>query len=70
MKTAGILVSKGRVSLMFVKRCVDRGLDMGLRDGCFMESDAFGLCMASPDGKEGLTAFLEKRKPDFKGGLD
>ena len=70
MKTAGILASKGRVSLMFVKRCVDRGLDMGLRDGCFMESDAFGLCMASPDGKEGLTAFLEKRKPNFKGGLD
>jgi enoyl-CoA hydratase len=35
-----------------------------------MESDAFGLCMASPDGKEGFTAFLEKRKPDFKGGLD
>ena len=70
MKTASNLASKGRVSLMFVKRCVDRGLDMGLRDGCFMESDAFGLCMASPDGKEGLTAFLEKRKPDFKGGLD
>ncbi len=70
MKTAGVLVSKGRVSLMFVKRCMDRGLDMDLRDGCFMESDAFGLCMASPDGKEGLTAFLEKRKPDFKGGLD
>lgn len=70
MKTASVLVSKGRVSLMFVKRCMDRGLDMDLRDGCFMESDAFGLCMASPDGKEGLTAFLEKRKPDFKGGLD
>lgn len=70
MKTASVLVSKGRVSLMFVKRCINKGLDVDLRDGCFMESDAFGLCMASPDGKEGFTAFLEKRKPDFKGGLD
>jgi enoyl-CoA hydratase len=70
MKTAGVLVSKGRVSLMFVKRCINRGVDIDLHDACYMESDAFGLCMASPDGKEGLTAFLEKRKPDFKGALD
>jgi enoyl-CoA hydratase len=70
MKTAGVLVSKGRVSLMFVKRCINRGLDIDLRDACYMESDGFGLCAASPDGKEGLTAFLEKRKPNFKGALD
>ncbi len=70
MKTAGAFVSKGRVSLMFVKRCINRGLDIDLRDGCYMESDAFGLCAASPDGKEGLTAFLDKRKPNFKGALD
>jgi enoyl-CoA hydratase len=54
---------------MFVKRCINQGLDTDLRDGCYMESDAFALCMASPDGKEGFTAFLEKRKPDFKGEL-
>jgi enoyl-CoA hydratase len=70
MKTANVLISKGRVSLMFVKRCINRGLDIDLRDGCHMESDAFALCMASPDGKEGFSAFLEKRRPDFKGGLD
>lgn len=70
MKTAGVLASKGRVSLMFVKRCINRGLDIDLHDGCYMESDAFGLCATSPDGKEGLTAFLEKRKPNFKGALD
>ena len=70
MKTASVLISKGRVSLMFVKRCINRGLDIDLRDACYMESDAFGLCSASPDGKEGLTAFLEKRKPNFKGALN
>jgi enoyl-CoA hydratase len=70
MKTAKILISKGRVSLKAVKDCINRGLDVDLRDGCYMESDAFGLCMASPDGKEGLSAFLEKRKPDFRGELE
>ncbi|MFC1822003.1 enoyl-CoA hydratase/isomerase family protein [Thermodesulfobacteriota bacterium] len=69
MKTAETMASKGRVALKAIKDCVHRGRDVDLRDGCYMESDAFGLCMASPDGKEGLTAFIEKRKPDFKGEL-
>jgi enoyl-CoA hydratase len=34
-----------------------------------MEADAFSLCMTSPDGKEGMSAFLEKRKPEFRGGV-
>ena len=69
MKTAKVLASKGRFSLMAVKRCIDRGYDLDLRAACAVETDQFGLCMASPDGREGMTAFLEKRKPDFKGGL-
>jgi enoyl-CoA hydratase len=69
MKTANLIASKGKVSLRAVKECVDRGYDTDLRRGCLMEADAFGLCMASPDGKEGMSAFLEKRKPDFEGEL-
>lgn len=69
MKTANLIASKGKVSLRAVKECVDRGYDTDLGRGCLMEADAFGLCMASPDGKEGMSAFLEKRKPDFKGEL-
>jgi enoyl-CoA hydratase/carnithine racemase len=34
-----------------------------------MESDAFGLVATSADRKEGMTAFLEKREPEFKGDL-
>jgi enoyl-CoA hydratase len=52
-----------------VKQCIDRGFDVDMRTGCYMEADAFALCMASPDGKEGMSAFLEKRKPEFKGEL-
>ncbi|MFO7785400.1 MAG: enoyl-CoA hydratase/isomerase family protein [Thermodesulfobacteriota bacterium] len=67
LKAAGKIASMGKVSLKAVKDCIERGYDVDLRDGCYMESDAFGLCMASPDGKEGMSAFLEKRKPEFKG---
>jgi enoyl-CoA hydratase len=69
LKTANLIASKGRVSVRAVKQCIDRGFDTDLRRGCQMEADAFGLCMASPDGKEGMSAFLEKRKPEFKGDL-
>jgi enoyl-CoA hydratase len=69
MKTAQLLASKGRVSMRGVKHCIDRGFDVDLKSGCYMEADAFAMCMASPDGKEGMAAFLEKRKPQFKGGL-
>jgi len=69
MKTARLLASKGRVSMRGVKHCIDRGFDVDLNSGCYLEADAFALCMASPDGKEGMTAFLEKRKPEFKGGI-
>jgi enoyl-CoA hydratase len=66
MKTAEALASKGRVSLKEIKDSIERGSDVDLRDGCYMESDAFGLCVTSPDAKEGMTAFMEKRNPKFK----
>jgi len=69
MKTAKVLAAKGKFSLMAIKRCIDRGYDLDLRAACGVETDQFALCMASPDGREGMTAFLEKRKPDFKGEL-
>ncbi len=69
MKTARVLASKGRVSMRGVKHCIDRGFDVDLTSGCYLEADAFAMCMASPDGKEGMSAFLEKRKPEFKGGM-
>lgn len=69
MNTAKLLSEKGSVSLKAIKDCIDRGADVDLRDGCYMESDAFGLCIVSPDAKEGMSAFLEKRKAEFKGGL-
>lgn len=69
MKTANLMAGKGKVSLRAIKRCIDRGFDVDLHSGCYMEADAFALCKASPDANEGMSAFLEKRKPEFKGEL-
>jgi enoyl-CoA hydratase len=69
MKTAQQIASKGKASLKAVKDCIDRGSNVDLTDGCYMEADAFGLIFASPDQKEGMTAFLEKRAPEFKGEI-
>ena len=68
-KTARDLAAKGKVSLRAAKQAVNNGLNADLATGCHIEVEAFALCMASPDAKEGTRAFLEKRKPLFKGGL-
>ena len=68
-KTAEAIATKGRVSLNAAKQTINQGLDVDLATGCKMEIDSFALCMASEDAKEGTHAFLEKRKPEFKGNL-
>jgi len=69
VKVAKVLASKGKVSVRAVKETINKGYDQDLRTGCHMESEAFGICMASPDAREGMGAFLEKRMPEFKGEL-
>ena len=69
MKTAQSICSKGREAMRSVKRTIDRGSELDLHTACYLEADEFALCMANPDRKEGMSAFLEKRKPDFKGEL-
>jgi enoyl-CoA hydratase len=69
IKTAKLMASKGRAALRAVKQAMNRGFDVDLRNGCAMEVDAFAIAFTSPDAKEGLTAFLEKRKPEFKGEI-
>ncbi len=68
-KTAKSIAQKGKVALNAAKHAVNKGGEVDLTTGCSIEIDAFGLCMASEDAQEGTAAFLEKRKPDFKGNL-
>ncbi len=69
METAKAIAAKGKVSLRAAKGAINTGLNADLDTGCRIECDAFALCMASEDAKEGTKAFLEKRKPEFKGSL-
>jgi enoyl-CoA hydratase len=69
METARLIATKGKVALRAAKQAVNVGLNTDLATGLSIEQDAFALCMASEDAKEGTQAFLEKRKPLFKGPL-
>lgn len=69
LETARAIASKGKVSLREAKQAINKGLDVDLASACGIEIDAFSLCYASPDAKEGTRAFLEKRQAEFKGGL-
>jgi len=69
LNVAKVIVSKGKVSLRAAKQAINTGMDVDLKTGCRIEIDAFAVCLASPDAKEGTKAFLEKRPPDFKGGF-
>ena len=69
IKTAKTIASKGKVSVRAAKQAINNGVNVDLSTGCRIEIDAFALCFTSPDAREGALAFLEKRKPDFKGSL-
>ncbi len=68
MKTAKIIAAKGRVALREIKTVLEEGFDMELKKACAMEVDRFAICFTSEDQKEGMSAFIEKRQPEFKGG--
>jgi enoyl-CoA hydratase len=61
------MLAKAPLALRHCLEAVNTGLDMPLEEGCYLEATLFGLCCASEDMKEGTDAFLQKRKPDFKG---
>jgi len=70
MKTAAKIAKMGKVSLRAAKQALNMGMNVDIATGCAIENDAFALCIASEDFKEGTGAFIEKRKPLFKGKLN
>jgi enoyl-CoA hydratase len=66
-RLAGEIAEKGPVATRLAKESVDRAFETTLTAGLEAERRVLYLAFASEDAKEGLTAFTEKRKPEFKG---
>jgi enoyl-CoA hydratase len=66
-KTALRILRNGPLAVRSAMEAVDHGLDNGFESGCRLEAALFGVLCDSEDKREGLAAFLEKRKADFKG---
>lgn len=64
---AGRIAEKSPVALQMAKEAVKSASRMNLREGLERETDLFCLTFSSEDKAEGVRAFFEKRKPDFKG---
>jgi len=61
------LAVQAPISLRFVKEAVNKGMDMTLDQGLRLETDLYMVLQTTADRTEGITAFLNKRKPEFKG---
>jgi len=66
-KIAGKIASKSSVQTNFIKALVNKGVDIDLNTANSLEISYFSSSFSTHDQKEGMKAFLEKKKPDFKG---
>lgn len=66
-KLASTIASRGPVAVSKAKQSLNTGFELHIREGLQQEAHLFGELFNSEDQNEGITAFIEKRNPDFKG---
>ena len=66
-KLAETIASKSPLIIKLAKKAINRGMYADLAAGLAYEKANIALCFSTEDHMEGITAFLEKRKPEFKG---
>jgi enoyl-CoA hydratase len=66
-KLAAALGRQAPIAMRYIITAINMGLEMPSAQGAVFEATLFGLVAATEDMREGTRAFLEKRKPEFKG---
>ena len=61
------IMANGPLAVKFAMEAIERGLEMPLEEGLFLEATLFGVACATEDMREGTKAFLDKRPAQFKG---
>ncbi len=61
------IVANAPLAVQYAMEAVNRGMEMTLAEGLYLEATLFGVCCATEDKNEGTKAFLEKRQAQFKG---
>lgn len=61
-----MILTKSPITISFCKCAINRGVDTDLRNGLEIEKECWAVVFGTEDRKEGISAFLEKRKPVFK----
>jgi enoyl-CoA hydratase/carnithine racemase len=61
------IASNAPIAVRFALEAVNKGVETSQSEGLLLEASYFGLCAATEDKKEGTSAFLEKRAPQFHG---
>lgn len=67
LELAGKIAEKAPIALQLAKEAVKFASRSNLDEGLRREVDLFAICFSTEDKKEGVSAFLEKRKPEFRG---
>jgi len=66
-KLASRIGSKAQYALRQAKRAINQGIEIDSVTGAAFEAECFGMCFSTSDRKEGMLAYVEKRKPVFTG---
>ena len=61
------IMSKSPIAIKLVKELINISIETDQRTGLIHEAEAFGILSSTEDYREGVSAFLEKRKPEYKG---